>query len=113
MIEMLISTGEFKRLDLSVDEEEHSIEMQLPFLAKVMERCDLELIVFQLIYYWIIILSVKSNFTVVPIMVGDLKGDKGTNYGKILSPYLEDPENLFVISSDFCHWGRFKKFIIL
>eukprot|EP00800_Vazella_pourtalesii_P018622 TRINITY_DN6069_c1_g1_i1.p1 TRINITY_DN6069_c1_g1~~TRINITY_DN6069_c1_g1_i1.p1 ORF type:complete len:165 (-),score=37.96 TRINITY_DN6069_c1_g1_i1:43-537(-) len=64
--------------------------MQLPFLAKVME-------------------SVKSNFTVVPIMVGELKGDGGVNYGKILSPYLEDPENLFVISSDFCHWGsRFR-----
>ena len=39
-------------------------------------------------------------------MVGDLKGDKGANYGKLLSPYLEDPSNLFVISSDFCHWGK-------
>lgn len=24
---------------------------------------------------------------------------------RILAPYLEDEENLFVISSDFCHWG--------
>ena len=54
----------------------------------------------------------KSNFTVVPIMVGELKGDGGVNYGKILSPYLEDPENLFVISSDFCHWGELRSFII-
>jgi len=26
-------------------------------------------------------------------------------YGKILAPYLDQQENLFVISSDFCHWG--------
>lgn len=30
-------------------------------------------------------------------------------YGDILAPYLNDPQNLFVISSDFCHWGsRFR-----
>ena len=30
-------------------------------------------------------------------------------YGKVLSPYLDDRRNLFVISSDFCHWGaRFR-----
>jgi hypothetical protein len=27
-------------------------------------------------------------------------------YGALLGPYLDDPSNLFVISSDFCHWGR-------
>jgi Memo-like protein len=26
-------------------------------------------------------------------------------YGRALAPYLEDPSNLFIISSDFCHWG--------
>lgn len=45
MVDVLLGTGEFKRLDLSVDEEEHSIEMQLPFLAKVMERYNLFLVV--------------------------------------------------------------------
>jgi hypothetical protein len=30
-------------------------------------------------------------------------------YGALLSPYLSDPSNLFIISSDFCHWGsRFR-----
>jgi predicted class III extradiol MEMO1 family dioxygenase len=30
-------------------------------------------------------------------------------YGALLSPYLSDPANLFIISSDFCHWGsRFR-----
>jgi hypothetical protein len=27
-------------------------------------------------------------------------------YGALLAPYLDDPSNAFVISSDFCHWGR-------
>lgn len=27
-------------------------------------------------------------------------------YGRLLAPYLADPSNLFIISSDFCHWGR-------
>ena len=26
-------------------------------------------------------------------------------YAQVLAPYLQDPGNLFVISSDFCHWG--------
>ena len=26
-------------------------------------------------------------------------------YGRLLARYLDDPGNLFVISSDFCHWG--------
>eukprot|EP00959_Pyramimonas_sp_CCMP1952_P017303 367290-Pyramimonas_sp.AAC.3 len=28
------------------------------------------------------------------------------HYGKLLSKYMNDPSNLFVISSDFCHWGE-------
>jgi len=32
-----------------------------------------------------------------------------TNYGKIFTPYFDDPSTIFIFSSDFCHWGsRFK-----
>lgn len=42
-------------------------------------------------------------------MVGSISNDWEETYGKILAPYLADPQNLFVISSDFCHWGaRFR-----
>lgn len=34
----LLETGEFELMDLVTDEDEHSIEMQLPYIAKVMER---------------------------------------------------------------------------
>ena len=27
-------------------------------------------------------------------------------YGRIFARYLSDPSNVFVISSDFCHWGQ-------
>ena len=76
----------------SVDEEEHSIEMHLPYVAKVME-------------------SRRGQFTIVPVLVGALKEEREVEYGKIFSKYLADPQNLFVISSDFCHWGERAVFI--
>ena len=39
-------------------------------------------------------------------MVGALTPEVEKKYGRLLSPYLEDSSHLFVISSDFCHWGR-------
>ncbi len=35
----LMATGEFETMDMKTDEAEHSIEMHLPYIAKVMERC--------------------------------------------------------------------------
>lgn len=83
----LRKTELFQWMDLKTDEDEHSIEMQLPYLAKVME-------------------DFRDHFTIVPIMVGSLSFEAEAQYGEILAPYLADPQNLFVISSDFCHWGE-------
>ncbi|KAJ8925382.1 hypothetical protein NQ315_009213 [Exocentrus adspersus] len=80
-------TGQFEWMDLDTDENEHSIEMHLPYVAKVME-------------------NYKDQFTIVPILVGSLSPDKEATYGRILASYLADPKNLFIISSDFCHWGH-------
>ncbi|XP_022914947.1 protein MEMO1 [Onthophagus taurus] len=80
-------TGQFEWMHMDTDENEHSIEMHLPYIAKVME-------------------NFKHQFTVVPILVGSLSQDREACYGRILSSYLADPQNLFVISSDFCHWGH-------
>jgi len=82
--EELYATSLFEEMTMHTDEDEHSIEMHLPYVAKVMEG---------------------QQFTIVPVMVGSLSTEKEANYGKIFSKYLADPENLFVISSDFCHWG--------
>lgn len=39
-------------------------------------------------------------------MVGSLSTEKECLYGHIFAKYLADPKNLFIISSDFCHWGQ-------
>jgi AmmeMemoRadiSam system protein B len=42
-------------------------------------------------------------------MVGNTDARAEVHYGSLLAPYLSDPTNIFVISSDFCHWGsRFR-----
>lgn len=42
-------------------------------------------------------------------MVGSTSATTEQAFGALLAPYLADPSNVFVISSDFCHWGlRFR-----
>ncbi len=41
----------------------------------------------------------------MPVLVGSLNTARESHYGKIFAKYIADPHNLFVISSDFCHWG--------
>ena len=45
-------------------------------------------------------------YTLVPIMVGALSEGAEEQYGRLLARYLSDPHNLFIISTDFCHWGE-------
>lgn len=85
----LLSTGQFSSLPLDADEQEHSIELQLPYLARVLEG-PLAL----------------GLVTVVPIVVGAMPADRERMYGQMLAKYLADESVLFVVSSDFCHWGQ-------
>lgn len=81
----LKSTGKFEEMAVDVDEAEHSLEMHLPYILRIMQN---------------------QPFTLVPIMVGALTPDSEAMYGQLLAKYMDDPTNLFVISSDFCHWGQ-------
>lgn len=47
-----MATGEFEKLSQADDEREHSIELHLPYIAKVMERCE-----HQANYYTLLIAS--------------------------------------------------------
>ncbi|KAF9937121.1 hypothetical protein BGZ67_001622 [Mortierella alpina] len=78
--------GQFGHMSLQTDQAEHSIEMHLPYVYKVFEKH-------------------VDKITIVPILVGALTESTERQYGKALAPYTKDPENLFIISSDFCHWG--------
>jgi MEMO1 family protein len=59
--EALLATSKFARMSLEVDEDEHSIEMHLPFVYKVMGG---------------------RKFTAVPILVGDTKTRADAEYGR-------------------------------
>ncbi|VDP03760.1 unnamed protein product [Soboliphyme baturini] len=86
----LMKSGQFQLMHSSTDDAEHSIEMQLPFLAKMMR-------------------SRSTSFSVIPVLVGSLTRSKTIEYGKIFAHYLAEPRTVFIISSDFCHWGsRFR-----
>lgn len=67
------------------DEAEHSLEMHLPFLYKIFAS--------------------NPDFKLVPIMVGNLNVKSEKEFGKKLASLIHDEHTLFVISSDFCHWG--------
>ncbi|XP_039018335.1 protein MEMO1-like [Hibiscus syriacus] len=67
-------------MNLRVDEAEHSMEMHLPYLA-------------------------KASNEIVPILNGALSAENESMYEKLLAKYIDDPQNFFSVSSDFCHWG--------
>ena len=42
----------------------------------------------------------------VPMMVGDIPEAKYKAYAEVLLPLFLDERTVFIISSDFCHWGQ-------
>ncbi|KAG0236128.1 hypothetical protein BGW42_004012 [Actinomortierella wolfii] len=84
-------------MSLDTDENEHSLEMHLPYLYKIFEPNTTE--------PPSSIRVEPPTVLLVPILVGALTTAKEAQYGQLLAPYLDDPNNLFVISTDFCHWG--------
>ncbi|KAF8298245.1 UPF0103-domain-containing protein [Clavulina sp. PMI_390] len=80
----LRATGEFADMDIQTDEDEHSIEMHLPYVRKMFESQDI---------------------VVIPILVGAISYQKERHFGDLLAPYLAEEDTFFVVSSDFCHWG--------
>eukprot|EP00889_Picochlorum_renovo_P004663 jgi/Picre1/31693/NNA_007044.t1 len=82
----LKETGAFKFIGVDDDEDEHSLEMHLPYIAEIMSGRE-------------------SQYTLIPIVVGAVAPDSEALYGRLLQKYLDSDDSLFVISSDFCHWG--------
>ena len=75
----------FFEVSKSIDINEHSIEMELPFLKYIFKN---------------------KEFNIIPIIVGDNNFETNKIIADILYELYEDKNTLFVISSDFCHWGR-------
>lgn len=91
-IDELMKTKKFSTIPADYEIQEHCLEMHLPYLWKRLEQT---------------LGSDSSQFPpIVPILVGDLSLDGEETIGAHLAPYLADPKNAFIISSDFCHWGK-------
>jgi predicted class III extradiol MEMO1 family dioxygenase len=43
----------------------------------------------------------------VPIIVGQISEQARVRYALVFAEYLRRADCVFVISSDFCHWGTF------
>lgn len=85
----LYETKKFGTMKPDTDEEEHSMELHLPYIFKILSRN----------------FAADRFPTLVPILVGNTSAGVEEDFGTILAPYLADPENVFVVSSDFAHWG--------
>ncbi|CAK8995441.1 Protein MEMO1 (Mediator of ErbB2-driven cell motility 1) (Memo-1), partial [Durusdinium trenchii] len=83
----LRKTKDFSVLPMEVDEAEHSVEMQLPFLALLLQGPK------------------RPPAKLVPMLVGQVDAKAEALYGQRLAPLLQEEGTIFVISSDFCHWG--------
>lgn len=80
----LVSENNILAFDPQNQRSEHSIEVQVPFLQ----------------YY------LKTNFRIVPILLGTQDSKICEQIAKALKPYFL-PENLFVISTDFSHYPAY------
>ena len=90
-IEELKSTDKFDTWKRSSEVAEHSLEMHLPYLYKMISQT---------------FKSPDEYPLLIPILVGGTSASSEQSYGRIFAPYLADPTSVFVVSSDFCHWGE-------
>ena len=77
----------FKYMSEEIDEEEHSFEMHAPFIYYKGET------------------AIHGLPKIIPILISGMDGKLQEGIVNSLLPYLDNEENHFIISSDFCHWG--------
>ncbi|KAL0239290.1 hypothetical protein PCE1_004978 [Barthelona sp. PCE] len=83
----LLDTGLFNELSPFQDTNEHSHELQFPFLKHLMNKT-------------------QTDFKILPMLVPSLQSGKLEDVANALLPYFESNKFAFVISSDFCHYGK-------
>jgi len=81
----LIKDSRFFFYNESAHKQEHSLEVQLPFLQYCM----------------------KKDFRIVPILLGTHSADICYEIARALYPYFND-KNLFIISTDFSHYPDYE-----
>lgn len=89
IINTLLESPVFSEMSTSVDEAEHSLEMQYPMLYQTLIHRNRD----------------PNSIKLVPILISHNSTKVDYQIGSLLSEYLMNEENCFIISSDFCHWG--------
>ena len=84
LADKLIDKYDFFRFEKQAHSQEHSLEVQLPFLQH----------------------HLKKDFQIIPIVTGPQKSAMTEKMAKALKPYFTE-ENLFIISSDFSHYPKY------
>lgn len=82
--ETLIRESRVFTSDISPQLQEHSIEVQLPFLQYLL----------------------KKKFSIVPILLGTQSPETCRKIANALRPYFND-RNLFIVSTDFSHYPQY------
>jgi AmmeMemoRadiSam system protein A len=85
LADKLIKENKIFSFGTDAHKSEHSLEVELPFLQYVM----------------------KTDYKIVPIIIGAQSASICKEIAKALKPYL-NPDNLFIISSDFSHYPSYK-----
>jgi len=81
----------------SMDETEHSGEMQYPYITKILNKVNQNQQQNNN--------NTTSSIRILPIMIGSLSKTKEQQYGQIFKPFIHQKHIFTIISSDFCHWG--------
>lgn len=81
----LTEKNRFIYYDEDADRPEHSLEVQLPFLQ-----------------YWL-----SNDFEIVPLIIGSDEPAMAAKLAEALRPWF-NPDNLFVISTDFSHYPNYE-----
>lgn len=82
VIKEMVSAHAATYMSVETDLKEHSMEMHFPFIA-----------------------AKFPNARIVPILIG-VAENLDTRVEQFLAPLLADPSTAFVVSTDFCHWGK-------
>lgn len=77
----------FKYMSDEIDEDEHSFEMHAPFIRYKGES------------------SPHGVPKIIPILISGMDEKLQLDIVDSLLPFMDNEENHFIISSDFCHWG--------
>lgn len=72
----------FRKMNLEIDQDEHSLEMHMPFIKYSL-----------------------PHVRVVPILISAADDEFLYKVAKAIKPYMDEPHTGVVVSSDFCHWG--------